>query len=259
MYVFYKYFKFDINIKINEYINCNTMPVIVSVEGNIGSGKSTFIRQLQTYTNTHTQPQAYSITFIQEPVDEWEKIRDSSGESILEKFYKNQAEYGFSFQIMAYITRLRKLVDAIESNPDGIFICERSLETDKYVFAKMLYDDQKIKEIDWNIYNYWFQTFVDKVQTNKIIYIQTSPMNCYNRVKQRNRSGENNIPLVYLENCHNYHESWLDQSTTNITTINGNVDIQDQEIYKNVLQSTLQEIHDEYNKKYNTTSEQLVR
>ena len=91
------------------------------------------------------------------------------------------------------------------------------------------------------------------------MYIQTSPINCYNRVKQRNRSGENNIPLVYLENCHNYHESWLDQSTTNITTINGNVDIRDQEIYKNVLQSTLQEIHDEYNKKNNTTSEQLVR
>ena len=66
-------FKFDINIKIKGYINCNTMPVIVSIEGNIGSGKSTFIRQLQTYTKTHTHPQAYPITFIQEPVDEWRK------------------------------------------------------------------------------------------------------------------------------------------------------------------------------------------
>ena len=235
MYVFYKYFKFDINIKINEYINCNTMPVIVSVEGNIGSGKSTFIRQLQTYTNTHTQPQAYSITFIQEPVDEWEKIRDSSGESILEKFYKNQAEYGFSFQIMAYITRLRKLVDAIESNPDGIFICERSLETDKYVFAKMLYDDQKIKEIDWNIYNYWFQTFVDKVQTNKIIYIQTSPMNCYNRVKQRNRSGENNIPLVYLKKKENVLSLKQNILTIKITLLKKTPAFYLMEIYKNLL------------------------
>ena len=216
MYVFYKYFKFDINIKINEYINCNTMPVIVSVEGNIGSGKSTFIRQLQTYTNTHTQPQAYSITFIQEPVDEWEKIRDSSGESILEKFYKNQAEYGFSFQIMAYITRLRKLVDAIESNPDGIFICERSLETDKYVFAKMLYDNKKIREIDWNIYNYWFDTFLKKVQTNTIVYIQTSPGNCHKRIALRNRKGEHNISLDYLTMCHTYHEQWLENTNTNV-------------------------------------------
>jgi deoxyadenosine/deoxycytidine kinase len=225
------------------------MPTIISIEGNIGSGKSTFIKYLKKYTNDIIHPSVYSITFIQEPVDEWKTIQDSNGESILEKFYANQKEYAFSFQIMAYITRLRKIVDAIELNPEGIFICERSLETDKYVFAQMLYNDHKIREIDWIIYNYWFDTFVDKIKTNKIIYIQTSPDKCYHRIKQRDRTGESNIPLEYLQNCHDYHERWLrdtHSTHTTITTIDGNIDIHDTTTYEAVLQITLQEILEEY-------------
>ena len=94
------------------------MCYIISVEGNIGSGKSTFLTYLKKYVldnNTNMD-----IRFVQEPVDEWNEIKDSSGESILEKFYKDQKEYAFSFQIMAYITRLRKLLQQIENNPDSI-------------------------------------------------------------------------------------------------------------------------------------------
>ena len=223
------------------------MPYIISIEGNIGSGKSTFIKHLHKYIEINQNSEGPTITCIQEPVDEWNMIRDSNGESILEKFYANQEEYAFSFQIMAYITRLRKMIQAIERDPTGIYICERSLETDKYVFAQMLYDDHKIREIDWIIYNYWFQTFVDKIKTNKIIYIHTSPENCYNRVKQRNRSGENNIPLNYLQNCHTYHEDWLQQTDTTIKRIDGNVDINDTIVYEKIIHTTLQGILDEYN------------
>ena len=85
------------------------MPYIISIEGNIGSGKSTFLTYLKKYINGVNMNGNSNIQFIQEPVDEWNEIKDSNGESILEKFYNNQKEYAFSFQIMAYITRLRKL------------------------------------------------------------------------------------------------------------------------------------------------------
>ena len=126
---------------------------------------------------------------------------------------------------MAYITRLRKLMEALEKNPSSIVICERSLETDKYVFAKMLYYSKKIREIDWVIYNYWFDTFLEKVKTDLIIYINTKPEICNERIIKRSRKGEEGIPLKYLQDCHKYHTLWLDAVTIPIIIFKGQTDI----------------------------------
>ena len=209
------------------------MSFIISIEGNIGSGKSTLIKRLKEYINDNED--INDIVFVQEPVDEWNNIKDADGETIIQKFYANQKDYAFSFQIMAYITRLRKLIESIDSNKESIILCERSLETDKYVFAKMLYDNKKIREIDWVIYNYWFNTFLDKIKTNLIIYVRTSPDNCYERIVKRNRTGECNIPLEYLENCDKYHENWLSDTDINIKVINGNTDINNEKEYNLLL------------------------
>ena len=110
------------------------MPLIVSIEGNIGSGKTTLMEYLKTHFKSK------SIVFLKEPVDEWETIKDHEGTTMLQKFYADQEKYSFSFQMMAYISRLSLLKDTIENNPDAIIITERSLMTDRHVFAKMLYD-----------------------------------------------------------------------------------------------------------------------
>lgn len=201
------------------------MAFIISVEGNIGSGKSTFLKYLKENTDLVTQTLKHPVVFVQEPVDEWNNIKDAAGESIIQKFYSNQEEYAFSFQIMAYITRLRKLMEALEKNPSSIVICERSLETDKHVFAKMLYYSKKIREIDWVIYNYWFDTFLEKVKTDLIIYINTKPEICNERIIKRSRKGEEGIPLKYLQDCHKYHTLWLDAVTIPIIIFKGQTDI----------------------------------
>ena len=46
---------------------------------------------------------------------------------------------------------------AIKANPNSIFITERSLLTDKYVFAKMLFDQHKIEDVNYQIYLKMFQ------------------------------------------------------------------------------------------------------
>jgi len=214
------------------------MSFIVSIEGNIGSGKSTLLKELKKCSDLNNK-----FVFVQEPVDEWNNIKDSSGETIIQKFYANQEAYAFSFQILAYITRLRKILDAIEKNPDAVIISERSLETDRYVFAQMLYDEGKIREIDWIIYNYWFNSFLDKIKTNLIIYIKTSPDNCHKRITKRNRSGEV-IPIEYLENCDNYHNKWLKDSTIEVITLNGNTDINTRD-YHTLLKNAMNIIETE--------------
>ena len=172
---------------------------IITIEGNIGSGKSTFVQNLNNYYK-------YTEVFIlPEPVDEWLKIKDDEG-NILEHYYKEQKKYAFSFQMMAYISRLAILKKAIEDGYKYI-ITERCLETDKHVFCQMLYDDKFISCIEFQIYNKWFDTFQIKANY-QTIYMRCDPQVAYDRVLKRGRK-EESIPLEYLQKCHDYHEKWL--------------------------------------------------
>lgn len=204
---------------------------IISIEGNIGSGKSTLLANLKQYYKGHP-----GIVFVDEPVSEWETIVDpSDGENMIQKFYKDKETYAFPFQMMAYISRLALLKDAYEKNEDCVIICERCLLTDKHVFAQMLYDDGKIEDINYQIYKKWFETFARDYPIDKFIYVNTEPTKCYERVGKRSRTGESDIPLDYLQNCHNYHEKMIEiysnvlEIFSNVFQIDGNVDINEKE------------------------------
>ena len=132
---------------------------------------------------------------------------------IIEKYYENPEKYAFSFQMMAYISRLAILKESIKKNPNAIFITERSLYTDKYVFAKMLFDSGNIELVNYKIYLSWFDTFAEEFPVSKVIYVNTEPEICHQRIEKRSRTGETNIPLEYLQNCHKYHTNMLDTNS----------------------------------------------
>ena len=198
------------------------MSQIISVEGNIGSGKSTILKCLKNIRSNN----GLEIIFVQEPVSEWDKIKDKNGVTILSKFYENQEKYSFAFQMMAYISRLSILKDTIKKHPDAIIITERCLNTDRYVFAKMLYDNGKLEDVEYQIYLNWFDHFSDMQNIQKVIYLKTSPETCFYRVNKRHRDGESNIPLEYLQSCHEYHEDMIKNinNDNNILIINSDVD-----------------------------------
>lgn len=202
---------------------------IISIEGNIGSGKSTVVNSLkQEYSGNIIGTN--KIYFLEEPVNEWTQIKDILGKNIIEKFYENQERYSFSFQMMAYISRLSMLKRAIkECQEKGIriIVCERSLQTDKNVFCKMLYNSNKIDEVEYQIYNKWFYEFISEIPPIKFVYIKTDPQIAYQRVNKRNRKGET-IDLEYLEMCSLYHDSWLlFGEEIEILSIDGNKDYED--------------------------------
>jgi deoxyadenosine/deoxycytidine kinase len=196
---------------------------IISIDGNIGSGKSTLLEILKKQL-AHNE----DVIFLREPVDIWETIVDENGTNIIEKFYEDQTKYAFSFQLIAYISRLALLKEALEQNSDKIIITERSLFTDKYVFAKMLYDSEKIEPINYRIYLQFFDTFVKDYGVDKILYIKTDPEKCSERILKRGRAGEQNIPLDYLIECDTYHNEMIDHADLKNAikiVIDGNIDI----------------------------------
>jgi len=198
-----------------------TMAFIISIEGNIGSGKSTYLSYLKKYCSN-------KIIFVKEPVEDWEQIRDrETNETMLQKFYKDQNKYSFSFQMMAFISRFSILRETVRQNPSAIIITERCLYTDKYVFAKMLFEMKNIEDVNYQIYNKWFEEFALEFPINKIIYIRATPEKCFERIQKRNRIGESEIPLDYLINCDKYHQDMIKilSDTTEIIYIDGNIDI----------------------------------
>jgi deoxyadenosine/deoxycytidine kinase len=182
-------------------------PLIINIEGNIGTGKSTILQKLQDELEIHHKNK---VLFLKEPVDKWDTIKDSEDTTILKHFYQDSEKYAFPFQIMACCTRIANLKNAINDNPDcKIIICERSIEADANIFAKMLYDDGVMNEMEYKIYNLFYDEHKDLYQPTGYVYLDTTADVCLNRIKKRSRDGESNIALEYLQRCQTYHDVWL--------------------------------------------------
>jgi deoxyadenosine/deoxycytidine kinase len=200
--------------------SATTAPVIISFDGNIGSGKSTKVRDIEDY---YKEKGRTDVIFIQEPVDSWNSVVDENGVTILSNYYKNQKKFAFRLQMLAYISRLSLLRDAVKKGYKYI-ITERCVGTDKNVFSKMLYDKGDIEHDEYIIYTKWYEEFISDVPIGAIVYIKASPETCLERVNIRAREGEN-IPLEYLKECDKYHNEWIDSENIPKLVIDADIDL----------------------------------
>ena len=235
--------EFSKNTITQNMMNDNSIPIIF-VEGGIGCGKSTLVKQIQDHCKTNN----LKIYTIQEPVDIWVQIIDeNTGKNMIEAFYSDQEKYSFEFQMMAYISRLQRLQETIQKAHDNKFdivICERSLQTDKNVFCKMLYDEGKIGSYGFQIYNKWFDYFQNYLNNSYFVYLQTDFNICYERVLKRKRNGENVIEKSYLQKNNAYHDNWLlHEDEKKVLILNGNIDC---EMDSSIFDEHIQKIFEKF-------------
>ena len=160
------------------------MSTVFSIEGNIGAGKTTFLGRLRTMFAGDPR-----VVFVEEPTAEWEALRDEQGAGMLECYYRNQDRYAFPFQMLAFISRLTALRRALATGP-AVVVTERSLETDRRVFAQMLHDSGHIGQLEMSIYLTWFDEFLKDIPPVKHLYLRCNPRTASERVKRRARTGE---------------------------------------------------------------------
>jgi deoxyadenosine/deoxycytidine kinase len=162
------------------------------------------------------------VQVIYEPLDEWLSIKDETGKNILDYFYSDMERYCYAFQSMAFITRYQKTL-TIDNTKKYVFI-ERSIFSDKKIFAENCRKNNIMSEIEWNIYHEWFKS-MSKLITfpHRFIYLRCSPEVSYQRLKGRNREEEKEVPLGYLRELHQRHEDWLVVSTQPTEEENGNI------------------------------------
>ena len=127
--------------------NRHIMPhLILSLDGNIGAGKSTLLAEIR-----RALPE---IHIVDEPVGQWTSLIHSNGKNLLELFYEDKKRWAYTFQNCAILSRLKMIRDAIlhthlMGDSNQVIITERSILTDKYVFAEMLRDSGDMDPLEW--------------------------------------------------------------------------------------------------------------
>jgi deoxyadenosine/deoxycytidine kinase len=167
------------------------------VEGNIGAGKSTFLRVIQSHLD---------LEVIFEPHEQWQNVGE--GDNLLELFYNDTKRWAYTFQTYAFISRTIDQEKRVASSQSTNFLFERSVYSDRYCFAKNCFEMGTLSAMEWNLYQEWF-SWLDRTQVAGFIYLQTDPTICYERMLKRKRAEETEVPYDYIHRLHEKHENWL--------------------------------------------------
>jgi len=191
------------------YKNKNVQKLIY-VEGNIGSGKSSLLKMIENKIN--------NSKLIYEPVGTWMSITGSHGkdDNILSNFYNNMTRWAYSMQNIVYLTRINDLINSRKLACDKKYIfSEKSIFTDRHIFAEIAHKSNNMNELEWKWYLEWYsflyKYFENWIEPNGYIYLNCDVGVSMNRIKKRDRDGEDKIDVNYLRELNDCHDLWMGQ------------------------------------------------
>ncbi len=192
--------------------------VLISVEGLIGAGKSLFLTKLKEHKNV--------VSF--EPVNDWIVPSKNGPKNILTEFYKNPRKYACMFQTFVLRTRVEQAKNVTHG------FVERCIHSDK-LFAAVQEIEGNMDENEMPVYEYQFkQAIKDTPPIHGHIYLKTSVSTCIERIEKRGRKGES-VSRDYLEMLEHQHDKWLNKDEANVLIIDGEVDLNDKDIFADIL------------------------
>jgi len=178
-------------------------PRIVSIEGNIGAGKTELLSAIELHCSMNGKT---DIITIPEPINEWKRFRENDRE-LINLYYSTPHQYGFLFQVMAYTTLTKTLrANTANAPEDTIFVCERSTDSTQHIYTKFLYEQGYISEMQKRILHTLFrEEGVRDIAATDLIYLKTLPEFCFGKVRRTDNDGNEIISLDYLR----HHEQIL--------------------------------------------------
>jgi len=150
--------------------------MIVSIIGNIASGKSTIIQEMMDVGRGET------FEFAQEPIDAW---------SLFEEFNKNMSKYSFPFSM-----EVLRSFSSMSFRADKTYIVERNPLDTVHVFGSVLQKNGSLTAEDLDLMTRYSETFGWK--PDKIVYIETPASICFDRIETRGRESESNLSYEYI-------------------------------------------------------------
>lgn len=210
----------------------SSSPIVIFLEANIGSGKTTFLTQIERNSLFKDV-----IQVIPEPIEEWLSMgREKTGKSVFEWYYENPHKYAFPFQWMVFHSYVRNLRKAIaEHQQKRIIIVERSVWSIRNVFIESMIRRGIMDQVHQVAFDEWMPFLTNEVYSelgdlNRFIYLDCDVDTCIYRIRSRARTGESSIDTVLLSSLHECHVNWLkldanpiEGSTSRLTSLDGSL------------------------------------
>ena len=187
---------------------------IFSIEGNIGSGKTTIIHHLQRLYK--------DVLLVEEPVQDWQNLQ---GENLLKKKNEDLPRWGYSFEAYVLITKMNELTKVANSDKKIILI-ERCMLTDK-AFFDVNVENNLSTPMEEAMFNNLYEFLSNNVypKLTGIIYLDTPVEECIKRMKKRGRKEEESLKADYLKQLDQHFKKVVNESGVPVMYLNGKYDL----------------------------------
>jgi deoxyadenosine/deoxycytidine kinase len=168
----------------------------ITIEGNIGAGKTTLANILSKKINARLI------------------LEEFADNPFLPKFYESPEQYAFPLELFFMAERYKQLKELLQTN--DLF---QSVTISDYLFTKcLLFAKVNLPSEEYHLYQKLFDIINPQIiQPDVLIYLHSPVTKLQDNIKKRNRNYEQNIPDDYLFTLQETYTQYIKQH--NIKTI----------------------------------------
>ena len=191
----------------------------VTIEGNIGAGKTTLAHLLSKHFNARLI------------------LEEFADNPFLPKFYENPGQYAFPLELFFMAERYKQLKDLLQTK--DMF---QNITISDYLFTKcLLFAKVNLPDEEFRLYQKLFEIIQPQIiQPDIVIYLHTPVKKLQENIKKRNRDYEQSIKNDYLFTLQETYTQYIKQHNIKTLYVDaGNADFLGNEEHMKVIINAL--------------------
>lgn len=196
----------------------------ITIEGNIGAGKTTLSQMLAKHYNARLV------------------LEQFADNPFLPKFYENPSQYAFPLELFFMAERFKQLKDLLLQK--DLF---QSVTISDYLFTKcLLFAKVNLSDEEFRLYQRLFDIIHQQlVQPDILIYLHAPVNKLQQNIKKRARSYEQNIPDDYLFSIQETYTNYIKHHNLKTIFVDAsNADFLNNETHLKVITDALEKEYD---------------
>ena len=162
----------------------------ITIEGNIGAGKTTLATKLAAHLNAKLI------------------LEEFADNPFLPKFYEKPQQYAFPLELFFMAERYKQLKDMLQMQD----MFSNHVVSDYLFIKSLLFAKINLKEEEYNLYQKLFDIINPQlVQPDLLIFLNAPVTKLQQNIRHRNRSYEQQIADDYLATVHDMYMQYIRQ------------------------------------------------